>query len=53
MKYILNNNHKQEIIKDEIDSIIISIMLASSGDTTIVIIAITIYFTLKNPAIIN
>ena len=49
MKYVLNNDHKQEMTRDEIDSTIATLVLAGSGDTTAVAIAATTYFLLKDP----
>ncbi|KAM0795506.1 cytochrome P450 [Usnea florida] len=53
MTHVLNNNHKQGMTRDEIDSTMATMVLAGSGDTTAVAIAATTYFALKNPAIMN
>ena len=49
MKHVLDNNHKQGMTRDEIDSTMATLVLAGSGDTTAVAIAATTYFVLKNP----
>ena len=53
MTHVLNNNHKQGMTRDEIDSTIATLVLAGSGDTTAVAIAATTYFALNNPAVMN
>lgn len=53
MKHVLNNNHKQGMTRDEIDSTVTAVVLAGGGDTTAVAIAATTYFALKNPAVMN
>ncbi len=53
MKHVLNNNHKQGMTRDEIDSTMATVVLAGSGDTTAVAIAATTYFALKNPDVMK
>ena len=53
MTRVLNNNHKQGMTRDEIDSTMSTLVLAGSGDTTAVSIAAATYFALKNPAVMN
>ena len=53
MTHVLNNNHKQGMSRDEIDSTMATLVLAGSGDTTAVSIAATTYYALKNPHVMK
>lgn len=53
MTYILENDHKQGMTRDEIDSTVSVLVLAGSGATTATALAATTYFALLDPGVMS
>ena len=51
MRYILDNNHKGGMTRDEIDATVTVLVLASSGQTTTMVMTSATYFALKTPGV--
>lgn len=51
MRYILDNNHKGGMTRDEIDATVTILVLAGSGQTTTMMMASATYFALKTPGV--
>lgn len=53
LKFVLENNDKQGMTRDEIDSTITVILLTGSGDTLVAAMAALTYFALQNPMVME
>ncbi len=53
LKYVLENNDRQGITRDEIDSTVTVLLLTGSGDTAAAAMTALTYFALKNPRVLH
>ena len=51
MHYILENNHKGGMTRDEIDATVTVLVLAGSGQTTTMVMTAATYFAMKTPGV--
>ena len=53
LKYTLEHNNKQGMTRDEIDSTVLALLLAGSGESTVAAMTALLYLALKRPIVMN
>lgn len=53
LKYVLENNDKEGMTRDEIDSTVTLLLFTGSGDTLVAAMTALTYFTLKTPKVMD